>query len=224
MLKVSIFSVVGVCVLGWTGAVVASSIEGYVPPDNGRQQTTESAGSRGCPEKLPKLAIAAPKEHLGRTIESHPSFFFWVSAIPSQPIGISLTDVEAENSIWATEVVVKTPGLVKVTMPESAKGLPSQRTYALAAVVPCGDRASQGESVRILLERVEPSLALRQQLEAAGGAGQAKILAQQGIWYDALTVSFEHNRPFFESLLRQIELAFRNRGVACVIASGSVKC
>jgi len=224
MLKVSILSVVGVFVLGWTGAVVASSIEGYVPPDNGRQQTTESAGSRGCPEKLPKLAIAAPKDHLGRTIESHPSFFFWVSEIPSQPIEISLTDVEAENSIWATEVVVRTPGLVKVTMPESAKGLQSQRTYALAAVVPCGERPSQGESVRILLKKVEPSLGLRQQLEAVAGARKAKILVQQGIWYDALTVSFEHNRPFFESLLRQIEFAFRNRDVACIIASGNVKC
>jgi hypothetical protein len=224
MLKVSILSAVGVFVFGWAGAVVASSIDGYVPPDNGRQQTTESAGSRGCPEKLPKLAIAAPKNHLGRTIESHPSFFFWVSEIPSQPIRISLTDVEAENSTWTTEVVVRTPGLVKVTMPESAKGLQSQRTYALAAVVPCGERPSQGESVRILLERVEPSLALRQQLDAVGGAEKAKILAQQGIWYDALTVSFEHNRPFFESLLRQIEFAFLNRDVACVIASGSVKC
>lgn len=179
-------------------------VEGYKPPDGGQQQRNESAGSRGCPTLLPKFRVLAPTQHIALTISEHPTFFLESLALSESPASIKLTLIalDAEESLWKTEVIVRKTGLISVPLPEDIAGLETGKIYALTVLSPCpGHRPSQGAYVRLLLKRIAPSLELTQNLKQLPPDQHSSVLARNGIWYDALKSAFESNPGYFQKLL-----------------------
>lgn len=168
----------------------------YVPPNRGRARQTAGAGTRGPTQRPPRVAVLAPRDHVGRTTSAHPRLYWHLSEPTSTRIELTLVDDEAVEPLL--ELALPGPvaaGLHALDLGPLGITLAPGKTYRwFVAVVHDPLRRSRDELAEGAVERVaDPAV------EASGvggpeaGAGgssarRAEALAQAraGFWYDAL--------------------------------------
>ncbi|MBD1913082.1 DUF928 domain-containing protein [Leptolyngbya sp. FACHB-8] len=183
--QVSHYYLIGLLGLSLWGAPLASltMASGYQPQNpSSPNGPTGSTGTRGCPAaSVMPLTALAPQSHVGKTVSTYPTFFWYGPDTNSSTIGFNLYAVNeaGESELLWQETLTAMPGLMHYTLPSTAPGLVAGRQYRWEVELLCyPDRPSSLLRADAYIE-VVPSVSTR-------GAGQ---LAEAGIWYDALAVA-----------------------------------
>ena len=174
----------------------------YQPPsDRGRQQQADAQGSRGdCNNQALHLLI--PEEHTPNTIAAHPTFFFYSEF---KRVSFVLSAPGRSEPLYEREMMINTPRVVRVEIPETAPPLEVGQEYVWTVVARCG--SAEQIYARASLRRVERTSELDIALSAAKlNQERAQILAQQGLWHDALAAAFApgNELDYFWRLLAEI--------------------
>ena len=186
---------------------------GYVPPAKDRkQQKATASGSRGCPGKSVDITSLIPTDHTPTTISAHPNFLFSVESVPNLPVRFSLIERGVIEPIWESDVAVNQLGILTVSIPPTVS-LDVGKKYVWNLEIICNpSRRSESWYIRAVIKRVplKPKLA-RKLDEANSEFEKAVILANNGIWYNAIAISY-HSRDeakansYFHQLLAQIDI------------------
>ncbi len=189
----------------WLGSGLCLSLpfapafaQDYQPPsDRGRQQQADAQGSRGdCNNQALHLLI--PEDHTPNTIAAHPTFFFYSEF---KRVSFVLSAPGRSEPLYEREMMINTPRVVRVEIPETAPPLEVGQEYVWTVVARC---PSAGQIyARASLRRVELTSELEKALSAAkSNDDRARIFAQQGLWHDALAAG--NASDYFWLLLAEI--------------------
>lgn len=131
------------------------------PPDRGRQQQADAQGSRGdCNNQA--LYLLIPEDHTPNTIATHPTFFFYSEF---NRVSFVLSAPGRSEPLYEREILINTPKLVRVEIPETAPSLEVGEEYVWTVVAKC---PSTGQIyAHASLRRVELKSELEKGLSAA---------------------------------------------------------
>ena len=188
--------------------------QGYVPPAKDReQQKATSSGSRGCPNEPVDIIPLIPGDLTLTTISANPNFLFLVKSNPNYPVHFSLVEPGTTKSPWKEELSLERSGVLSVSIPQNVS-LDVGKNYVWNLKVICNPRRpSQSWYIRAIVKRVLPSTELMHELTKANSKSEeAAILASNGIWYDAISISYHTKNEskatsYFQQLLAQIGLS-----------------
>lgn len=127
--------------------------------------------------------LALVPEQVGLTLEARPTLYFYLPAATEQPLQLRVNDIDAMKTLLST--TLRPPlaaGIHAVPLAERGVTLGSGRNYEWVLSVPGSDDEGSGG----ILRRVAPSESLRASLAGASPAERVRLLAANGIWYDAL--------------------------------------
>ena len=167
------------------------------PPDPGEPDNRgQGGGSRGpCKQYddlIALLPIANTSIPWGFTVSDRPTIWVYAPAgfTANVPIDFVLRDRQGNAVYKTTFKSTELPaGVVQLTLPAQIT-LQAKKSYKWSLAIYCdATEPDTPKVVRGRIERLEPSAALKRELTTATTPlQQAQIYAEQGIWYDALTV------------------------------------
>ncbi|OUL23134.1 hypothetical protein BV372_30230 [Nostoc sp. T09] len=166
------------------------------PPPGGRVLGGAKRGT--CPQFKPQLTALVPftqksptdVDVWGLTTAAHPTFWFYIP-LPKNatyPAEFVLQD-EASNPIYQTAIALPDqPGVMGISLPKTVAPMVLNKRYRWFFSIYC-DQEKQWPPVYVegVIQRVNLSQAIAQQLETAKPQQQSAIYAQNGIWYETLT-------------------------------------
>lgn len=204
--------------------VVARNTYTYNPPKQPKQpkqpkkvpkSRSASSGSRGCNNPSlfnAKARLFAPEDHVGLTISSHPSFFWYIETDSEVKVRFTLIDPGVAEPIIDLQQTVSTSGLGKLKLPSELPELKPGKLYRWTVALICNPkRPSQNSYAYSFIERVPLPDNLSQHLKVRN-TERASIYAQAGIWYDAVTEAYlsNSNHQQFISLVTQFNQSNQN--------------
>lgn len=214
--KLSILSI-GLILVQSSTAIAQSfkSYPSYVPridTSNSSQQRRRASTSRGCEgEEKAQLTIIAPEDEVALTASTHPTFWIYLSALPSHTVRVSISHPKESEPIFEKDLEIKKAGLQRINIPTSRPSLRTGETYILTAGILCNPlRLSESIYARVAFKKVDLSAQTRQKLEqTASNVEKAGIYAKEGIWYDAIALA-RQDPNYFRYLisLSKIHVAF----------------
>ncbi|CAD5932339.1 hypothetical protein PCC9214_01369 [Planktothrix tepida] len=192
------------------------------PPGEGMPSRTAGGGSRGqtlaAIQTAPPLMALVPAFYSqtnrqetdikGLTVAATPTFFFYVPAIPAKEAAFSLKD-ENNNDIYQTRLTLPNqPGILSIALPKDTPPLKIGQTYRWSFGVIYNDENAQEPKVVFVsgeVTRTEPDATLTAKLQQAKPLEQAKIYAENGIWFESLATlaQLRQNQPMDETLTKQ---------------------
>ncbi len=174
-----------------------------LPPTKGGPEKTAGGGTRGgcespevgsnsssSPTNLARLALLLPKNQTGVTVSEHPTFFAYLPDTSAQKIEFTLKNQEETYTYRQVLEIGKTPGIISLSLPESAPPLKvgEQYQWSVAAICQPEDRLQDVVAFG-QLQRVAPSSQLQQQLEnAESPIEKAQAYADNGIWHETIEI------------------------------------
>lgn len=219
----NIFSLGLIQLLGlllWSEMTMAQEKSGYVPPppSKERRQSVTSGGSRGCPNQTDvSLTLLVPSYHIPTTISEHPTLLLFINNIPAQPLLFTLVEPGVSKPLLEKKLTVKRPGIIQINLPSDSPTLEVNKEYYWTVAILCNEkRPSENAYARAVIKRIPLTAELRQKLNrTTNPLTESQIYAQSGIWYDAITTSYQayieaHNSnapAYFWELLQQIGLS-----------------
>ncbi len=196
---------VSIMSLFWMGGSPPGRAAEFTPPDRGKPGRLEGAGTRlfeppssiedgrnrGCSlngDPDDRLTPLAPSSGLSVTVSSHPTFFVYV---PESPEGVQAEFIlfdRAQNEVYSQTITVdKTPGLLSVSLPETAPPLETGQPYQWFVSLICNRDDRAGDAViGGWIQRLEPTEEFARDLENANPVQRAALYAETGIWQDAV--------------------------------------
>jgi hypothetical protein len=201
-------------ILMQSSVVVAQSLNfypSYVPKndtDNSSPQRRTASSSRGCSgEEIAQLTIIAPQDEIALTTLDRPTFFIYLSKIPSHHVKMSITHPKESEPYFETDLKVEKAGWQRIEVPASRQSLKAGETYILTAGILCNPlRLSDSIYARITFKKVNLSAQAKQKLAlAANDLEKAGIYATEGIWYDAIKYAYQ-DRNYFNFLISQSKI------------------
>lgn len=175
--------------------VVVGAALAYKTPPNPVQSTTDATttGSRNCgtssDENLMLLALA-PRQHVGETAFTHPTFVWYVPDTREFPVEFELYEIidalGNRNKLIEAEFS-STQGFMTFSMPQNLPGLTPGKNYAWQVSVKC-DENDVASFTTASAELVLASRVIGQSLDpmAADRLEQINHYAERGLWYDAI--------------------------------------
>jgi hypothetical protein len=210
----------------------ADSLIPYIPPRPIRAapDIRTTGGTRWKAVGLPDVTLLVPN-HVGLTLAAQPTLYWDLSSETAVRIEITVIDLDDPASVEPLlEVPVKAPvkpGIHGFRSADHGLELESGKTYQWSvAVVPDPDRRASDKIARGFVERIAADDRLRTALADAEGPDRRRILARNGIWYDAFAAlsdeieadpTDDRLRSQRAALLEQVglsELAAREREAA----------
>jgi len=166
------------------------SIIAYRPPNRGAPRTTVGAGSRGCPQSLNvTLSLLAPNDHVGLTSSSRPSFSWFVSDASPVPVEFALVEPGKAKPILVKQLKADKRGIMELNLPKDAPGLSPDKEYRWSVSLVCNPiRRSNDVYAQSWIKFVPmPGATSNSLSEKSTTLEQARIFADGGYWYDALS-------------------------------------
>ena len=176
-------------VTGGSGAPEVTGLPVFIPPPRGAPKTRIGGGSRKpFLTDAPEIYALVPRE-TGLTIEEQPVLHWYLSKPTNAPMKATLIEARSrERLLDATTEGPFAEGVHALRLAAFGIRLHMGMTYQWSVAVSAG---SQGKSSDFIagggIERVEPSEGLRSALAAASVARLPFILAEAGIWYEAIS-------------------------------------
>ena len=161
----------------------------YVPPNRGIPRQTQGTGTRGDDQsESVALQLLAPNDHTGQTLSGHPTFFWYVSEIPREPVEFSLVESGVAEPIFVQQIQIQKAGIVRMEMPKNLPELVPGKEYRWSvSLIRNDNRRSDDTFAQSWIKPVPETPELKQQLAAAkSDRERASIYAQAGLWYNAL--------------------------------------
>lgn len=155
----------------------------------GRPGRRAGGGSRSpCPPIDPPVTALMPATNWGKTVASHPTFWFYVPYSPQEaPAGEFVLQEEKGKDVYRIPFTLpKTPGFVSFSTPSTAAPLEVDKSYHWYFKLYCD---AQKSSTPIFVEGWVQRVALTPELESQLKAAKQQeyvVYAANGIWYDAL--------------------------------------
>ncbi|MEC4806760.1 MAG: DUF928 domain-containing protein [Jaaginema sp. PMC 1079.18] len=166
-------------------------------------------------------ALVPKKDREAVTISDRPTFWFYIPFAANEFHSLKFR-LQTEDGYQVTLTPTSPqPGVIKVTLPESEPALNPNKTYRWGFFLYCqnpdvSSRVPITFFVGGTVTRILPDATLQGQIEATGGDRDLVALyAQQGLWYDALTLMGDrysqnpdnpHLRQDWQDLLESVEL------------------
>ncbi|NJL39637.1 MAG: DUF928 domain-containing protein [Leptolyngbyaceae cyanobacterium SM1_4_3] len=151
----------------------------------------------------------APVNYLGKTSQSHPTFYWTKTGTGHVPLEFSLMEYLPNTQqlvVLARTKINSQDPTDRFEMPQSWTGLEPGKTYAWQVVALCGN-PSANPYLRASVQRVSISTKGSTKLE-----DKVKHFAQNGIWYDALSLAMSSdNRQIAVDLIRDLATAEQQR-------------
>ena len=170
----------------------------------GAPPTTMGGGTRRGPDRTvcfnnnPPLRALTPTNNVITTVSANPALFWYVPKTEAKSAEFVLFDSEW-NELYKTTVAVKgTPGIVKLSLPESVD-LETGKKYQWKFSLICDDENwPDTRFVTGLIERTE--LNLEEQIKLAATREplkQAEVYAEAAIWQETLSLlaQLRYERP-----------------------------
>lgn len=194
----------------------------YVPPYRGTPRRTQGTGTRGGDEsESVALKLLVPDDHTGQTISGHPTFFWYISEIPTEPVEFSLVESGVAQPIFVQQLQLNRVGIVRMEMPKNLPELVPGKEYRWSVtLIGNANRRSNDTFAQSWIKRVPTTPALKQQLAAAqSDRDRAIIYAKAGLWYDALnTLSTAQSTNSSNPSIRQDFLSLLDRAGLAEVA------
>jgi hypothetical protein len=156
----------------------------YVPPSRGATRTRSGGGTR-APGDVPTVSVLAP-DHAGLTVRAQPELAFFVSKATGARIDLTVIADDAVDPLLELTLPGPTPaGVHRVRLADHGIALEPDRGYewSVALVVDPERRdldVAAGSAIR--RSAAPPAVAAA----LASGAPSYRVLAGNGIWYDAI--------------------------------------
>lgn len=190
-----------------------SANQGYVPPaKDQKQQKATASGSRGCSNQPIDIVPIIPTDHTATTVSTRPNFLFFLKHQLNLPVNFTLVEPGIVEPLWEEKITINQSGILLLSLPPSVN-LEVDKVYVWNFEVTCNlDRPSENWYIRAAIKRVIQTTELKRKLAAANSEFEkAVIFANNGIWYDAITTSYngrdKSSSSYFEQLLVQIGLS-----------------
>jgi hypothetical protein len=161
----------------------------YVPPYRGTPRRTQGTGSRGGDSsEAVTLKLLVPSDHTGQTLSGHPTFFWYVSEIPTEPVEFSLVESGVAQPIFVQQLQLQKAGIIRMEIPKNLPELVPGKEYRWSVtLVRNANRRSNDTFAQSWIKRLPETPELAQQLAAAkSDRERASIYAKAGLCYDAL--------------------------------------
>jgi hypothetical protein len=165
-----------------------------VPDQNA--QPGAGAGTRGPTQNPPRVAVLAPRDHVGLTTSAHPRLYWHLSETTATRIELTVVDDEATDPLL--ELSLPGPvaaGVHALDLGALGIALEPNKTYRwFVAVVHDPLRRSRDELAEGAIERVAAptgaksagAAATDRERKASDRRANALAQARAGFWYDAL--------------------------------------
>jgi len=194
----------------------------YKPPKRGAPGGREGAGTRGFRESLPTLAVLAPKDHTGLTVQEQPGLYWYLSQETRDPVEVILTDRQSVKPLLAIRLNPPLqPGMQRVRLADYNMHLAPGVLYKWSVSL-VRDEAQRSYDVRTAgtIERTELPNELRKQLVQANKITSARLYATAGLWYDAIAALSEliDTRPQDTTLRQQRATVLEQEGLTAAAA------
>jgi hypothetical protein len=170
----------------------------YKPPVRGAPGGRVGGGTRGVagaaktgPPQTFILSVVAP-DHTGQTVEEQPILYWYLSKPISMPIEFTLTDDEINPIV---ELFLTPPhhgGMQRIKLADHGVRLELGKAYKwFVSVVADPKRRSKDILAGGAIERVVTGDTLLPKLEQASLPERPHVLAEAGLWYDAISAISE---------------------------------
>jgi Domain of Unknown Function (DUF928) len=187
----------------------------YKPPLRGAPGQRVGGASRGLdPVSAPGLTIdlLAPDGHAGQTISQAPTLYYFVSARIDQRIQLTISAPRRAVPLLETDIPApRGPGLYALRLADMRARLDENTlyTWSISVITDPRERANDIVASASLLRTV-PDPGLDGVIRAAPPQRRAAVLAQAGLWYDAVAAAAEakdqDRHAALDSLLDQVGL------------------
>jgi hypothetical protein len=161
----------------------------YRPDAVGKPARTVGGGSRGPGDGYPALYVLVP-DHVARTVSRQPTLLWYIDAVPKAGTRFEFTllaEAQDEPTVKATLPTPMSAGIHRIQLADYGALLApgSEYEWNVALVPDPEDRAKDIVSTG-WIDCVERSARLDTRLSEAGSSRVAFVLAEEGLWYDAL--------------------------------------
>ncbi|NEQ56941.1 MAG: DUF928 domain-containing protein [Moorea sp. SIO4A1] len=159
-----------------------------LPPKGAPGQRRSAGTRRDCP--FEEFIALVPGTNFGLTTSERPTFWFYVpdSNKPKLQAEFWLRNKEHKDVYKETFRLQNTPGIVKITLPETVLPLVVEDLYRWRFSVICNPGEKRYKAfVYGGVERISITSDLEKQLEGTNSRERIAVYAQQGLWFDALT-------------------------------------
>jgi len=158
----------------------------YKPPLRGAPAGRVAAGTRGAGQEIPYLCLIVP-EHIGLTIFSQPTLYFYQSKTSSFPVEFTLIEKQGINPIVEKQIArPKNSGIQSLNLADFGVHLEPGKQYKwFIALVPDPKHRSKDILAAGGIERIPEPENIKDKLANSGISRAPHIYAQTGLWYDA---------------------------------------
>jgi hypothetical protein len=185
----------------------------YKPPKPTRgsfPRNLTGAATRGRGGADAPLVLALAPDHLGQTVNAQPNLYWFLEKDSETRVDFTLIDEESVSPLL--EITMAGPlhgGVHTVRLADHGISLEPGRWYEWSVAVVAGGRDPAEDRIsRGFITRVAMPPGLPQQLEERGPEQAVNLLAESGLWYDAITtlsLAIDGEQP--EPPLRQARAA-----------------
>jgi Domain of Unknown Function (DUF928) len=194
----------------------------YKPPKRGAPGGREGAGTRGFREALPTLAVLAPQDHTGLTVQEQPVLYWYLSQETRHPVEVILTDRQSVKPLLAIRLNPPLPpGMQRVRLADYNIHLVPGVLYKWSVAL-VRDAAQRSYDVLTAgtIERVELPNELRRQRVQPNKMTLARLYATAGLWYDTIAALSEliDTRPQDTALRQQRAAVLEQEGLTAAAA------
>jgi len=188
----------------------------FKPTNVGAPLTRLGGATRSATGTVPRTEALVP-EVAGQTLQAQPVLYWYLAGKTDDRIDFALIGVDPINPILETTLEGPfEPGIQRIRLADQGVTLQPGLEYQwFVRVIPNPDQRLYDRVVGGGIERVEPSAELNAKLAAAPKDTAHYVLAEAGIWYDALdSLSLEiEAQPENENLRAQRAALFDQVGL-----------
>ena len=188
----------------------------FVPTNEGTPMTRHGGATRGALKSVIRTEALVPEE-MGHTLEAQPVLYWYLADKPDERIDFALIGVDPINPML--EITLEGPfesGIQRIRTADLDATLEPGVSYQwFIRVIPNPEQRLYDRVVGGGIKRLEKSEALQAKLDAAKPTDAHYVLAEAGIWYDALDgLSMQiESSPDDANLLAQRAVLFEQVGL-----------
>lgn len=164
-------------------SVAVAETTQYEPPNVGKPTRRTGAGTRGKGDTI-RLDVLAP-QHTGHTSLAQPTLHWFVSEPTEVRVlvqNIQPQSIEEANMTLDKTITVKEPGLQVLSLELHDYSLKPTTIYEWSVSLTNASKTLSSGTIRW----VEPSEALKKQIDSVEGKAKYDLFATNGYWYDTI--------------------------------------
>jgi len=158
----------------------------YVPPKRDAPRTRVGGATRGAGEQAATIEVIAP-ESVGLTLKGDPVLYWYLPETTDNEIGLRVSSSQSDEPLLKAPLPMpKTAGIQRVRLADHGLTLENDVDYHWFIAIPGDVEAHERDQFAGGgITRIDAPIDLAARL-AAADREQAQILADAGIWYDAI--------------------------------------